>query len=126
MVIRSCKTTYFFIPGCFESVHVNGRLQDFTSSNSQYKVMAGCPRYEQNDPCESHMCKYGRCEASEGLSYTCVCRRGYAGAMCDRGTRHKPCENGREKKLKLERNREREKVLESLFVSHIQANLNMF
>ncbi len=49
--------------GCFRKVYVNGRMMDFSSTtNNQYKIKPGCPTHDETDPCEAHMCKYGKCK----------------------------------------------------------------
>ena len=38
-------------------------MMDFSSTtNNQYKITPGCPTHDDTDPCEAHMCKYGKCK----------------------------------------------------------------
>jgi slit protein 2 len=73
--------------GCFKKVIINNRQLDFDTRSSasvqKFKVLPGCPKYEKTNPCDSHMCKKGKCTALDGFNYKCECRRGYSGAMCD-------------------------------------------
>ena len=83
-------TSVLFYPaGCFKKVFINGRMFDFTSITTQFKVLPGCSDVDllsttaSSDPCESHMCRNGRCRAVNETNYVCKCRRGYSGPMCD-------------------------------------------
>ncbi len=77
---------WLMLTGCLRKVFVNGRMMDFSATpNSHYKLTPGCPRYDRSNPCESHMCKNGKCRALKGMSYKCECQRGYSGPMCDMG-----------------------------------------
>ena len=64
---------------------------DFTSITTQFKVLPGCSDVDllsttaSSDPCESHLCRNGRCRAVNETNYVCKCKRGYSGAMCDVG-----------------------------------------
>jgi len=77
--------------GCFKKVFINGRMFDFTSITTQFKVLPGCSDMDllstpaSTDPCQSHSCRNGRCRAVNETNYVCSCRRGYSGPVCDVG-----------------------------------------
>ena len=85
MSVKTFSSGCTFLSGCLKKIWINDRLVDFSSITTQYKVVPGCPRHEKANPCEEHMCKFGKCRPLEGMSYECECRRGYSGAMCDLG-----------------------------------------
>ena len=73
----------FVIAGCFKKVFINGRMFDFTSITTQFKVLPGCS--VTTDPCEAHQCKSGRCHALDTVRYKCECDDGFSGTLCDIG-----------------------------------------
>lgn len=68
------KNLLIFVAGCFKKVFMNGRMFDFTSITTQFKVLPGCS--VTTDPCETHECKNGRCHALDAHRYKCECSNG--------------------------------------------------
>lgn len=78
--------------GCVKEVHVNNKLVDFLQAAlTRHKVSPGCSLYQDEqpgDPCEQHQCVHGQClpadkEAGPGQAYSCICRTGFKGQLCN-------------------------------------------
>ena len=82
-VVSGHLNTLLSISGCFKKVFINGRMFDFTSITTQFKVLPGCS--VTTDPCETHQCKSGRCHALDANRYKCECSIGFSGTLCDIG-----------------------------------------